>query len=218
MTRPGNGLAVKRNAKKNIKKPDICTADELHYVAVSISEWKLALWRYCLPSPKDLMHGPLNFEELVSVHWQVTMGKISSVERERAEIVSKPIKSRSSCQELLCTYLKDLSGYFDEGYSKNVFFKMETFYPVQFSFVSSLDLMLWKLLILLLELTTAFQEGGLQNCSGSFLYKDRLGKNNVPVLAIAGDQDLIRPPEAVHGLSTNLMYTGMVYSFPALSS
>ncbi|KAB5524405.1 hypothetical protein DKX38_022154 [Salix brachista] len=52
MRRPGSGLSVKRNAKKNIKKPGICTADELHYVAVSNSEWKLALWRYCLPSPK----------------------------------------------------------------------------------------------------------------------------------------------------------------------
>ncbi|KAJ6411370.1 hypothetical protein OIU84_008022 [Salix udensis] len=53
MRRPGSGLSVKRNAKKNIKKPGICTADELHYVAVSNSEWKLALWRYCLPSPKS---------------------------------------------------------------------------------------------------------------------------------------------------------------------
>lgn len=33
------------------KKPEICTADELHFVNVSNSEWKLALWRY-LPSPK----------------------------------------------------------------------------------------------------------------------------------------------------------------------
>ncbi|KDP35169.1 hypothetical protein JCGZ_10703 [Jatropha curcas] len=32
------------------KKPEICTADELHYVPVSTSDWKLALWRY-LPSP-----------------------------------------------------------------------------------------------------------------------------------------------------------------------
>jgi pimeloyl-ACP methyl ester carboxylesterase len=50
-------------------------------------------------------------------------------------------------------------------------------------------------------MTTAFQEGGLQNRSGSFLHKDHLGKSNVPALATAGDQDLICPPEAVHGSS-----------------
>lgn len=32
-----------------IGKPEICTADELHYVAVPKSDWRLALWRY-LPS------------------------------------------------------------------------------------------------------------------------------------------------------------------------
>ncbi|KAF2325768.1 hypothetical protein GH714_039493 [Hevea brasiliensis] len=32
-------------------KPETCTADELHYVPVSSSDWKLALWRY-LPSPR----------------------------------------------------------------------------------------------------------------------------------------------------------------------
>ncbi|KAM7280395.1 hypothetical protein ACFE04_007529 [Oxalis oulophora] len=32
-------------------KPKICTADELHYVPLSNSDWNLALWRY-LPSPK----------------------------------------------------------------------------------------------------------------------------------------------------------------------
>ncbi|KAJ9187258.1 hypothetical protein P3X46_002736 [Hevea brasiliensis] len=51
---------------------------------------------------------------------------------------------------------------------------------------------------LLLQLTTAFQEGGLRNRNGSFFYKDRLGKSKVPVLAIAGDKDLICPPEAVY--------------------
>lgn len=29
-----------------IGKPEICTADELHYVAVPKTDWRLALWRY----------------------------------------------------------------------------------------------------------------------------------------------------------------------------
>ncbi|KAJ7943102.1 Alpha/beta hydrolase family protein [Quillaja saponaria] len=50
---------------------------------------------------------------------------------------------------------------------------------------------------LLLQLTTAFREGGLCDRSGTFFYKDHLNKSNVPVLALAGDRDLICPPEAV---------------------
>ncbi|KAK6115111.1 hypothetical protein DH2020_007380 [Rehmannia glutinosa] len=53
---------------------------------------------------------------------------------------------------------------------------------------------------LLLQLATAFREGGLRDRSGEFFYKDHLHKSEVPVLALAGDQDLICPPEAVHGL------------------
>ncbi|KAK9750424.1 hypothetical protein RND81_02G196000 [Saponaria officinalis] len=51
---------------------------------------------------------------------------------------------------------------------------------------------------LLLQLTTAFREGGLRDRSGNFLYKDHLHKSNVPVLALAGDRDLICPPDAVY--------------------
>ncbi|RDX64017.1 hypothetical protein CR513_57479, partial [Mucuna pruriens] len=51
---------------------------------------------------------------------------------------------------------------------------------------------------LLLQLTTAFKKGGLRDRSGTFFYKDHLRKSNVPVLAIAGDRDLICPPEAVY--------------------
>ncbi|KAL5748849.1 hypothetical protein ACOSQ2_026146 [Xanthoceras sorbifolium] len=51
---------------------------------------------------------------------------------------------------------------------------------------------------LLLQLTTAFREGGLCDRSGTFFYRDHLGKSKVPVLALAGDQDLICPPEAVY--------------------
>ncbi|XP_030536824.1 uncharacterized protein LOC115745416 isoform X4 [Rhodamnia argentea] len=43
-------LAPRLRALVAGEKPAICTADELHYVPVSGSEWKLALWRY-LPSP-----------------------------------------------------------------------------------------------------------------------------------------------------------------------
>ncbi|CAH9104770.1 unnamed protein product [Cuscuta epithymum] len=51
---------------------------------------------------------------------------------------------------------------------------------------------------LLIQLTTAFREGGLRDRSGTFIYKDHLHKINVPVLALAGDRDLICPPEAVY--------------------
>ncbi|KAJ9676921.1 hypothetical protein PVL29_022094 [Vitis rotundifolia] len=51
---------------------------------------------------------------------------------------------------------------------------------------------------LLLQLTTAFQEGGLRDRDGTFFYKHHLRKSNVPVLAIAGDRDRVCPPEAVY--------------------
>ncbi|KAI3818844.1 hypothetical protein L1987_12665 [Smallanthus sonchifolius] len=51
---------------------------------------------------------------------------------------------------------------------------------------------------LLLQLTTAFQEGGLRDRSGTFFYKNHINKIDVPVLAIAGDLDLICPPKAVY--------------------
>ncbi|KAL2321157.1 hypothetical protein Fmac_030126 [Flemingia macrophylla] len=51
---------------------------------------------------------------------------------------------------------------------------------------------------LLLQLSTVFQEGGLRDRSGTFFYKDHLCKSKVPVLAVAGDRDLICPPEAVY--------------------
>ncbi|XP_075507074.1 uncharacterized protein LOC142543602 [Primulina tabacum] len=50
----------------------------------------------------------------------------------------------------------------------------------------------------LLQLATALREGGLRDRSGKFFYKDHLHESNVPVLALAGDHDLICPPEAVH--------------------
>jgi pimeloyl-ACP methyl ester carboxylesterase len=50
-----------------------------------------------------------------------------------------------------------------------------------------------------LQLTTAFHEGGLCNRNGTFSYKDHLRECQTPVLALAGDKDLICPPEAVYG-------------------
>ncbi|KAK3121554.1 hypothetical protein QOZ80_8BG0656090 [Eleusine coracana subsp. coracana] len=49
-----------------------------------------------------------------------------------------------------------------------------------------------------LQLTTAFREGGLCNRNGTFSYKDHLRDCQTPVLALAGDKDLICPPEAVY--------------------
>ena len=46
------GLAEKKGEKESADapgKPDMCTADELHYVPVPGTDWRLALWRY-LPS------------------------------------------------------------------------------------------------------------------------------------------------------------------------
>ncbi|KAJ0634157.1 putative alpha/beta hydrolase-1 [Helianthus annuus] len=50
---------------------------------------------------------------------------------------------------------------------------------------------------LLLQLASALRERGLCDRSGTFFYKDHINKINIPVLAIAGDQDAICPPEAV---------------------
>lgn len=50
----------------------------------------------------------------------------------------------------------------------------------------------------LLQLTTAFRDGGLRNRTGTLFFKEHLRKIKVPVLALAGDEDLICPPEAVY--------------------
>lgn len=46
-----NGQVDSAVVYKAPNKPPICTADELHYVPVHGSNWKLALWRYH-PSPQ----------------------------------------------------------------------------------------------------------------------------------------------------------------------
>ncbi|XP_024378196.1 uncharacterized protein [Physcomitrium patens] len=50
---------------------------------------------------------------------------------------------------------------------------------------------------LLLQLATVFKPGGLQNRDGTVKYMERLHSCKVPVLAVAGDEDLICPPIAV---------------------
>lgn len=57
----------------------------------------------------------------------------------------------------------------------------------------------------MLQLSSVFRDGGLRDRSGMFCYKDHIHKSNTPVFAIAGDQDLICPPDAVYGMS--LLYT-----------
>lgn len=57
----------------------------------------------------------------------------------------------------------------------------------------------------LLQLSSVFEKGGLRDRNGTFQYKDHLRQGNVPILALAGDQDLICPPEAVYGrISTTI--------------
>lgn len=46
-------LCTTNAVAKTAEKPSICTADELHYVSVDNSDWRLALWRY-KPPPKVL--------------------------------------------------------------------------------------------------------------------------------------------------------------------
>lgn len=60
---------------------------------------------------------------------------------------------------------------------------------------------------LISQLTAVFQEGGLCDRSGTFFYKDHIGKTNVPVLALAADQDLICPTEAVYGTILDTIFT-----------
>ncbi|XP_011004083.1 PREDICTED: uncharacterized protein LOC105110676 isoform X3 [Populus euphratica] len=363
ITRPGNGSAVTKNAKKNNKKPDTCTADELHYVTVSNSEWKLALWRY-LPCPKAkprnhpllLLSGVgtnaigydlspessfarsmsnqgfdtwtlevrgAGLSALVGDHGEgrnsiiacqirdLSQKLVNIIEGQRSvapqifgfsENFSTALEKFLNQVDLIEKYDWDFDHYLKDdlpaviGYirtecrpkdgkllaighsmggillyallSQCCFQGMDSGLASVVTLGSSLDYtssksslklllpvadpakaanvpviplgallsavhtfasrppyvlswlnpqisapgmmhpeLLEKLVLnnfctvpakLLLQLTTAFEEGGLRDRSGSFLYKDHLGKTNVPVLAIAGDQDLICPPEAVY--------------------
>lgn len=68
-------LAAVHWESKSDKRRSICTADELHRVSVSNSDWKLALWRY-LPSPQvSLSSQVLNFSfslnTLLTIQWYI---------------------------------------------------------------------------------------------------------------------------------------------------
>lgn len=58
---------------------------------------------------------------------------------------------------------------------------------------------------LLHQLKSAFDRGGLRNRDGSVSYKDLLKDCEVPVMAIAGDRDLICPTSAVIGETSLLL-------------
>lgn len=66
---------------------------------------------------------------------------------------------------------------------------------------------------LLLQLATAFQDGGLCNRNKTFFFKDYMHMIKVPVLALAGDQDLICPPEAVYGKIYLLLLFLLIYIY-----
>ncbi|KFK41818.1 hypothetical protein AALP_AA2G175000 [Arabis alpina] len=51
---------------------------------------------------------------------------------------------------------------------------------------------------LLLQLATAMDHRGLRDRTGTFYYKDHISKTNVPILALAGDWDIVCPPDAVY--------------------
>ena len=42
-------------------KPQICTADELHYVSIPGTDWKLALWRFLPPPEVKLSQGTFRY-------------------------------------------------------------------------------------------------------------------------------------------------------------
>ncbi|WZZ06859.1 hypothetical protein YC2023_092780 [Brassica napus] len=51
---------------------------------------------------------------------------------------------------------------------------------------------------LLYQLATSVDKGGLRDRTGSFYYKDHISTTNVPILALAGDWDIVCPPDAVY--------------------
>ncbi|XP_024007512.1 uncharacterized protein LOC18008877 isoform X2 [Eutrema salsugineum] len=51
---------------------------------------------------------------------------------------------------------------------------------------------------LLFQLATAVDQGGLRDRTGNFYYKDHISQTSVPILALAGDWDIVCPPDAVY--------------------
>ncbi|KAK1286984.1 hypothetical protein QJS10_CPB19g00905 [Acorus calamus] len=52
-------MDLNESKKETTKKPPICTADELHYVDVLWSHWRVALWRYRPPPEALVRNHPL---------------------------------------------------------------------------------------------------------------------------------------------------------------
>uniref|UniRef100_A0A7C9EAG9 AB hydrolase-1 domain-containing protein n=1 Tax=Opuntia streptacantha TaxID=393608 RepID=A0A7C9EAG9_OPUST len=67
---------------------------------------------------------------------------------------------------------------------------------------------------LLLQLATLFESTGLSDRSRTFFYKEHIHRTNVPILALAGDQDLICPPEAVYGSQGSIPMHHRVFECP----
>ncbi|KAI3979350.1 hypothetical protein MKX01_036394 [Papaver californicum] len=250
--------------RENTRKPSTCTADELHYVSVPNTEWRLALWRY-LPSPQApprnhpllLLSGvgtnAIGFDlspqmEYVTAQTKPKDGKLLAIGHSMRGILLYAMlakygsEGRNSSLAAIVTLassldysasrssLKLLLPLADPAQALNVpviplgallaaAYPLSSRPPYVLSWlnhqISAEDMMhpelLKKLVLnnfctipakLLLQLTTAFQEGGLRDRSGTFFYKDHLQNVNVPVLALAGDFDMICPPDAVYGKDT----------------
>ncbi|KAL7001097.1 hypothetical protein U1Q18_002250 [Sarracenia purpurea var. burkii] len=55
-----NEIGIEGCATEKVSnKPSVCTADELHYVSVPKSDWRLALWRYTPPPQAPPRNHPL---------------------------------------------------------------------------------------------------------------------------------------------------------------
>lgn len=71
---------------------------------------------------------------------------------------------------------------------------------------------------LLHQLRSAFESGGLKNRDGSVFYKDLLKDCEVPVMAIAGNRDLICPTSAVIGKIVRSLIVLLIISISALGN
>ncbi|RWW01235.1 hypothetical protein GW17_00035746 [Ensete ventricosum] len=235
-------LAVSVAAPPSVKdgeKPEICTADELHYAPVPGTEWRLALWRY-RPPPERLSATIEDFQKqldlIITYDWDfdnyLEEDVPAAMEYIRLQTQSKDGKLLAighSMGGILLYAMLSKCGMADPAQALNVpvvplgvllaaAYPLSSRPPYVLSWlndqISAQDMMhpeLFAKLVLnnfckcstvpakvILQLTTAFRDGGLHNRTRTFFYKDHLCKCDVPILALAGDLDLICPPEAVY--------------------